>query len=217
MAVDDTVDPGAQRVRLGPAPSDDNRGDGAQRQAVEFVDWDGHGILDMNGPEWNFMVESHRAVARELARASRPHLLRMRWERQGDEVMEFMWDFCQQQDNIEYLYEVSLEASRSRAAHDFKHATGAPDDAVVDRSRRKLETVVFTNMDAIRDQATQAVVGDGWMAQEEGEDMVAERRACFQYVSTRCAITWAWCAKWPTFRSKIRLQSWTTWLRVSYG
>ena len=39
MAVDETVNQGAKRVRLGPAPSDDNRADGAQRQAMEFVDW----------------------------------------------------------------------------------------------------------------------------------------------------------------------------------
>ena len=53
-----------------------------------------------------------------------------------------------------YLCEVSLEASRSSAACDFKHAIGARDDAVVVRCRnaRKLETVVFlTNMDSIRD------------------------------------------------------------------
>ena len=51
-----------------------------------LVDWDGHGILDMSEPEWNFLVESQRAVARELARASRPHFLRMKWERRGHEV-----------------------------------------------------------------------------------------------------------------------------------
>ena len=169
MAVDETVNQRAKRVRSGPAPSD---GDVAQRQAMEFVDWDGHRILDMSGPDWNFMVESHRAAARELARASRPHLLRMKWERQDDEVMEFIRDLChlQREENMRYLCEVCLEASRLRAAHDFKHAKGARDDAVVVRgwSARKVETVVFlTNMDAIRDQAAQAMLRDGWMAQED--------------------------------------------------
>ena len=27
--------------QIGPAPAEDNRGDGAQHQAMEFVDWDG--------------------------------------------------------------------------------------------------------------------------------------------------------------------------------
>ena len=61
---------GSSSQRNGGAPSDDNRGDGAQLQAMEFVDWDGHRILDMSGSEWHFMVESHRAVARKSARAS---------------------------------------------------------------------------------------------------------------------------------------------------
>ena len=68
MSVDETVDQGAKRVRLGPAPSNDNRD-----QAMEFVDWDGHRILDMSGPAWDFVMESHLAGARYLARASRPH------------------------------------------------------------------------------------------------------------------------------------------------
>ena len=69
-----------------------------------------------------------------------------------------------------YLCEVSLEASRSRAACDFKHAMGARDDAVVVRGRsaRTLETVVFlTNMYSIRDRAAQALLQDGWMTQED--------------------------------------------------
>ena len=65
-----------------------------------------------------------------------------------------------------YLCEVSLEASRLRAVYDFKHAMGARDDAVVVRGRsaRKLETVfLLTIMDAIRDQAAQAMLRmGGW-------------------------------------------------------
>ena len=48
----------------------------------------------------------------------------------------------------------------------FKHVMGARDDAVVVRARsaRKLETVVLlTKMDAIRDQAAQAILRDGWI------------------------------------------------------
>ena len=71
----------------------------------------------MSRTEWNFTVSSHRAVARDLARASRPHHLRMKWERQGDEFMEFIWDVCHLQ-------------RRSRAACDFKHAMGARGGAV---------------------------------------------------------------------------------------
>ena len=43
----------------------------------------------------------------------RPHFLRMKWERQGDEVMEFEWDFCdfQREENMDNLCEVSLETS----------------------------------------------------------------------------------------------------------
>ena len=60
-----------------------------------------------------------------------------------------------------YLCELSLEASRLRALYDFKHAMGARDDAMVVRGRsaRKLETVfLLTIMDAIRDQAAQAML-----------------------------------------------------------
>ena len=83
----ETVDQGTERVRLSQATPNDDRGDGDQSQEMEFVDWDGHQILNMSGPEWNFMVERHRAaVAREFARPSRPHLLRMKWKGRGDEI-----------------------------------------------------------------------------------------------------------------------------------
>ena len=106
---------GSSSQRNGGAPSDDNRGDGAQLQAMEFVDWDGHRILDMSGPEWHFMVESHRAVARKSARAS-THT------HSADKVAA---------SRREYSCEVSLGASRSRAAA----CLGARDDAVVVRGR----------------------------------------------------------------------------------
>ena len=38
LGIDETVDQG-KTSGLGPAPSADNRGDGGQRQAMEFVDW----------------------------------------------------------------------------------------------------------------------------------------------------------------------------------
>ena len=40
---------------------------------------------------------------------------------------------------MEYLCEVSLKASHSRAAYDFKHAMGVHDDAVVVREPKRQE------------------------------------------------------------------------------
>ena len=105
--------------------------------------------------------------------------------------MEFIWDIChlQQEENMGYLCELDLEASRSGAAYDFKQAMGARDEAVVVRGRSagRLETVVLmTNLGVIRDRASRAMHREGWMGQEdldrvvqeclrdEGEDMIAD-------------------------------------------
>ena len=45
------------------------------------------------------------------------------------------------------------------------------------RSARKLETVVFlTNMDAIRDQAAQAMLREGWMAKWQKRTLTGSSR-----------------------------------------
>ena len=191
MNVDESGDQSAKRIKVGDGTRRQGDGGGQQDEAMELADWDGHRILDMSGPEWNFGTERHRAVARELARAWRPHLLRMRWEGDSDDAMEFIWDIChlQQEENMGYLCELDLEASRSGAAYDFKQAMGARDEAVVVRGRsaEKMDTVVLmTNLESIRDRASRAMRREGWMGQEdldrvvqdclrdEGEDMIAD-------------------------------------------
>ena len=92
--------------------------------AVDLAEAEGEKILDLTDSDWDFVRADHRPATRELARAGRLHLLRVRCDDAGGDALNFAWDLCclQRTENLGYLCALSLEGARSGPGYDLKEA-----------------------------------------------------------------------------------------------
>ena len=109
----------------------------ADGMAVDLLEAKGEKILDLTDSDWDLTRADHRQAARELARAGRPRLLRIRCDDAGDDALNFAWDLChlQREENLGYLCELCLEGARSGPGYDLKEALEVKGEAVLVRNR----------------------------------------------------------------------------------